>query len=163
MEMIAHGTDDLRKFSPARDVRFAFRVAVTAVCRHFNEADTYSWEDLKKLADNYDVTHDDLCDTMDCLCQFINNILADPEESMHQVLERSGFLKQPPAAQIVLMAMFGRIYLGQFFDGLRSNTPLGEEPQDITELLTMVSDSLNTARRPNMLSRFFRRLARLFS
>jgi hypothetical protein len=142
-----------RLFSPARDLRYAYPNAITAICEHFNRG---AWQDLVDVCAREGASFDDLCDAMEAFIQFLNLCTKDPEQNLQQVLDEAGWFKLPPAAQIGLMAMFGRVATGQLFDAIRSTTPLGEKPEGIAPLATLAIHVLRTARQRPWYVRWWR-------
>lgn len=156
--MEVRGLDGTR-FSPSRDLRYAYQSAIKAVGIHF---DSRMWEDLMAYAMGEGLSYDDLVDTMDALLRFLNSSVDNAQESMHEVLQRSGWLDQPPAAQIALMAMLGRVVLGQYFDALRSTTETGERPEGLDAVILEMTSALDTSKSPGSIKRFLRWLESFF-
>lgn len=142
-------------FSPARDLRWIYPQAIKAVCEHFNKR---AWPDLIDLAAREGADWDDLCDALDKYCNYLNASVTDPEKSLHQVLEQVGWFEQPPAAQIAIMAMLGRVVTGQLFDSLRSTTYLGEAPEGIEDVMAAAIEALRTGRQRSWYQRLWRKL-----
>ena len=146
-------------FSPTRDIRYAYQSAIKAVGIHF---DSRMWEDLMAYAMGEGLSYDDLVDAMDALIRFLNSSVDDSQENMHDVLQRSGWLDQSAAAQIAMMAMLGRVVLGQYFDALRSTTTAGERPEGLDAVIQEMASALDTSKSPGAIKRFLRWLESFF-
>lgn len=128
-------------YAPARDYAYNYPQMIQSIIRAFNKD---YWPDMLKTlaeartdctAEDFEPLWEDVCKAKDCFCEFINIICQDPEENVEQVLERSGFTKLCPAAQIAWMAMMGQVMTGQLFMGIRDITGMGEQHASVLELL----------------------------
>lgn len=107
---------DAELYNPGRDLAYAYPKMVSEVTQRFNSE---SWPALIGMTDQAGVTYDQLCDAMEAYCLFLNQAHQRPDESMAEVMVRSGWMSQPPAAQVAIMAMLGTVCSGQLFHAIR--------------------------------------------
>lgn len=118
--------------SPDRDIRLMYQAAIQYVKAFFEQQ---AWPDLMAWLESTGVEWGDIEEALNGYILFLNGATRDPTKNMHQVLQESGFLNTHPAAQIAIMAMLGRVVTGQFFDSVRSSTPLGETMSGLQEIM----------------------------
>lgn len=107
-------------YCPGRDLAFCYPEMLRLVAERF---DREQWPALQQLCAQMDVTHDDLCDTYIAFHDSLLAAVECEEDSktkamptlMAELLERHGWLKQKPMAQVAVLAQLGAVVYGQLF------------------------------------------------
>lgn len=117
--------DDSRLYDVNRDVAHNFESVITEVCKAI---DTRRYLPVHELADAAGVTDEMLGKACQSLCLFMAVQADNPDETMPQCLERSGFFKVHPIARVVVMTYVGQVILGYHWRGVRDATLGGVGP-----------------------------------
>lgn len=145
---------DPRLYNPSRDVAHNFGAAVNLVASRLESG---VWSELSEVLQKLDISDDDLSDAMAAYCAYIGTAKdEDPQATMLQCIEKSGFLRCKPGAQVAVMAMIGMVYSGYQFNGVREATINREGPLMTVADLVKQSDRLRRyLRKPWLLRRFY--------
>lgn len=118
-------------YNPNRDLAYCYPQMVEEIAKRFND---HRWGYLESMAEQYGASFDSLCDAMDAYIAFLNAAHREPEKAMQQVMADSGWLSQPKAAQVAIMAMLGTVCTGQLFYAIREESTPEAGPQDVADL-----------------------------
>lgn len=117
--------NDPRLYSPNRDVAHNFEAVIQEVAK---AVETDRWDTLTQLANDHNITGEQLGLCLQALCKFVIVQADHPKESMAACLSRCGFLDLPPIARVVVMAYLGTVTLGIHWAGVREATLDGQGP-----------------------------------
>jgi len=124
---------DPRLYNVNRDVAHNFkRVAELVAGRLEDEL----WPELSEIVKREGVDQNDLGLACEAFCKFIGTSIEDPGADMQTALDRCGWFKVKPAAQVALMSCLGTVILGMHFSGVREATLGGEGPAMDLKTLT---------------------------
>jgi len=158
--------DDPRLYSANRDVAHNFHFVTMSVAGFLEKR---RWPALAAYAAEHNVTDEQLGRGMQAFIRFVAGAVDKPEETMDDVMTRCGWLEQPEAVQVIIMAALGVILTGVYFHGAREATIEGEGPcSDVRELVRSGEECMDIMRRPRLLRplyrglRWLRRLWRAF-
>jgi len=125
--------EDKRLYNPSRDVAHNFQQVMTLVAERLEDA---KWPELDELLKRENVSIDDLGEACGAYCTYIANGVNDPKLSMFESLDKSGFFKCKPAAQVAVLAMIGSCYAGIQHVGIREATVNKDGPlQTVASLM----------------------------
>lgn len=147
--------DDKRLYNPSRDVAHNFQAVMTMVAERLEDA---KWPELDGVLKREGVTLDDLGEACGAYCLYVSNGATNPKMSMFESLDKSGFLKCKPAAQVAVMAMLGSCYAGIQHAGMREATIQGEGPLQSVADLAKHAEEFRRYTGMSRLRRFFERL-----
>lgn len=116
---------DSRFYNANRDLAHCFGGAMKEVA---DRMEGKRWPSLAVMLDASKVTEDDLGQACEACLLFVASATEFPKERMADALERCGWWKVPPPAQVGIMATLGTVMLGYFFAGARDATIGGEGP-----------------------------------
>lgn len=114
---------DPRYYDVNRDVAHHFSYVANLVASRLEDQ---TWDDLNVILKQNDITMDDLGEACGAFCTFVGSAAEDAKLSMKESLDKSGWTKVKPAAQIAVMSTIGAIYFGIQFAGVRAAT-IGDE------------------------------------
>lgn len=127
-------------YNPGRDLAYAYPEMLKIVAERFDRG---QWPALKTVCDQAGVTYDQLCDAYQALNQCLVICTESPDETMHDVVERGGWLKQPDVAQVAIMAQLGSVVFGQLFHAAREHA---NDPSQLTEIEKMAAAALESSK-----------------
>lgn len=124
-------------YAPARDICYLYPNVIEAVEQMLYQM---RFPALKKWLKAEGITEEQLANTVEAYCKFMNAAHQNPEESPEDVMDRVGFTKCPGPAQVALMFYIGSTMTGTFFKGIRDITPLGEDStHEVKRLMGMAT------------------------
>jgi hypothetical protein len=125
--------EDKRLYNPSRDVAHNFQQVMHMVAARLEDN---KWPELDQLLKRENVSIDDLGEACCAYCTYIASAATDPKMSMFESLNKAGFFKCKPAAQVAVLAMIGSCYAGIQYAGVREATISGEGPlQTVADLM----------------------------
>lgn len=116
---------DPRLYSVNRDVAHNFQFIAREVARRLRDN---QWPALESLCATHNVTPEELGQACQAFCSFVAGVLEQPNETMEESIQRSGFLSVREEAQIAFMACLGQVVAGVYWVGLREATAGGSTP-----------------------------------
>ena len=117
--------NDDRLYNVYRDIGHNFADVMREVAARLEDE---RWAELREVLVRDDITMDDLGEACQALCLFVTIAVEKPEESMGEVLSRSGWHAILPPAQIAVTAILGTVMMGYYFSGVREATLGGVGP-----------------------------------
>lgn len=121
-------------YAPARDLTYFFPDLCKRVAKSLHEQ---QFPDLHRWLDSQGVTSDDLGEACRAFCEYLVTSHEVPAECPNDVLERAGWFKVKPEAQIAYMYYVGTTMAGYFFKGIRDVQELGRDaPASLKQLRT---------------------------
>lgn len=143
--------------SPLRDWAYNYPQIIECIIRAFNQEYwpelhrllTVLWQDAHPQLDDeeaYAAAWDELLRAKDAYVAFVQLCAGqeDPQETLQQVFDKSGWTQIHPAAQAVWLAMLGQVMTGQLFMGLRDITTLGAGPGPEAQAVLTANDLLKS-------------------
>lgn len=111
-------------YNPARDIAYLYPNIVQM-------AETMLYEGRHKLLHEWldceEVDPDDLAKTIRAFCETLNAAHQNPDETLEDIMERTGFADCPQPLQVALMYYIGTMMAGTFFKGLRDVVRRGDD------------------------------------
>lgn len=132
---------DSRLYDPNRDIAHNFRFVVEHIAKRMDEG---RWDIATEVANVFHVTPDDLGEACAGFIRFVAGAAQKPKETMTQCLDRSGFLKAKPAAQLLHLAYLGSLLAGVYYRGAKEATIKGNGP--CADLDDYVADGVAASR-----------------
>ena len=127
--------DDPRLYSASRDVAHNFPAVVQEVWARLLDGPN-RWPELNALLKQHTVGLPELRAAAEAFVVFVCSATADPRETMYAALQRAGWFKVNPVAQVAYMAYVGQVMAGIFFHGAREATIGGIGPlSDVRSLV----------------------------
>lgn len=117
--------NDPRLYNANRDLAHNFQMIAKLVAGRLEDR---VWPELTTLLDKHGVTDDELGAACQAYCLFVGSQADDPHETMLAGLDRSGWLRVRPEAQVAVLAVLGTVVLGIQYAGVREATLGGEGP-----------------------------------
>lgn len=117
--------NDPRLYNVNRDIAHNFKEVATYVA---NRLEDELWPELADLLRSRGVTEDDLGNACESFVLFVGTGASDPDVDMPEALQKAGWHKLKPEAQIAVMAVLGTVILGMQFAGVREATLGGDGP-----------------------------------
>jgi hypothetical protein len=112
-------------YNPSRDVAHNFIPVVQEVSRRLQYK---LWPELAEMLAEKDISDEELGDAACAFCTYMCSAKTEPEQELAAAIEKSGFTKCRPEAQIAVMAMIGMVYTGIQHVGIREATINGVGP-----------------------------------
>lgn len=120
-------------YAPARDICYLYPNVVSQAEEMLYQP---RFAALQAWLDAEGVTEQDRATVVETYCLFLNAAHQNPEETIEDVMDRVGFSKIHPAAQVAFMFYIGTIMTGTFFKGIRDITPLeGDTTPEVQRLV----------------------------
>jgi hypothetical protein len=125
--------EDPRLYNVNRDVAHNFeRVAQLVAGRLEDEL----WPELSDILKREGVNQEDLGEACQAFIKFVATGFEDPKADMAMALDRCGWMKVKPGAQVAVMACLGTVIIGMHHAGVREATLGGEGPAMTLKQLT---------------------------
>jgi len=86
------------------------------------------WPELADFLSVHGVTDDDLGRVCQAYCEYVLSIRDRPQATLEELLQASGFLRQPLVAQMAFLAMMSTVVTGIHFRGVKEATIDGHGP-----------------------------------
>jgi len=133
-------------YNANRDVAHCFPFVAKEVAGRLEDG---RWDALSEYLEEDGVTEEQLGEACMAFCQFVAGNGRNPEQTMSEALDGSGFTALPDEAQIAYMATLGAVMSGIFFHGAREATIDGEGPcSDMDELVAAGREAHQLMTRP---------------
>lgn len=120
------------RYSPVRDLAYCFPRQMAAVAQNFANRRWPELEDALCKIDSCDLATGEV--NVGRVFEILTEMMysaadaAKTNEKLADRMREAGFSELPPGARIAVFAMLGSVVFGQFFNGLRDITPMGEIP-----------------------------------
>ena len=116
---------DPRLYNINRDLAHNMKDMLTRV---YQRLEKRSWPELEQLLDTLGVPDTEVGKTFDCLCQYMKLQEDNMREEYMVLLDKAGWFKCHPAAQVAILAVLGTVVLGYHYAGVREATLGGVGP-----------------------------------
>ena len=125
LQMVVNRTNASKLYNPNRDVAHCFPSLVGEVAKRLEVG---AWKPLNEYLKSQGVTIQQVVYAAAAFEAFVACAVDDPKESMGDVMKRCGWFDAHPAAQVAVMAYYGTVMAGVFFQGAREATVDGQGP-----------------------------------
>jgi len=117
--------NDPRLYNVNRDVAHNFEQVAKLV---FNRLQNRLWPELEEVISSAELTDEEMGQAVEAFALFLASAKDEMRTDMAEALEKAGWFRCKPAAQVAIMATLGTVTLGFHFAGIREATLAGSGP-----------------------------------